>query len=147
MFYSSRIRQFLSLFFIVSTIVILSNNSFAQSGPGGVGNADGSNGQPENVIWYAADSLNLSNSDNIQAPHILLLPAPIIVVIPNGLVSLELRLSTIQMNTLRTRLVLNNGLTRYLSPSLKRRCLFLLQRFREHFLHSISGNQSAGIVS
>ena len=30
--------------------------SIAQTGPGGVGNADGSNGQPTNVLWLRANS-------------------------------------------------------------------------------------------
>ncbi|MCK5029182.1 MAG: hypothetical protein KAR57_06080, partial [Bacteroidales bacterium] len=37
----------------------------AQTGPGGVGNSDGSNGQPENVIWYSANSLLLSDTDPV----------------------------------------------------------------------------------
>ena len=66
MLYNTCIRRLLFLFLVVSIIVTLSHNSFAQSGPGGVGNANGSDGEPENIIWYAADSLNLSNNDQVS---------------------------------------------------------------------------------
>lgn len=38
----------------------------AQSGPGGVGNSDGSNGQPRNVLWLSADALSLSDTDPVS---------------------------------------------------------------------------------
>lgn len=38
---------------------------FGQTGPGGVGNSDGASGQPENVIWFIADSLSLSDTDPV----------------------------------------------------------------------------------
>ena len=37
----------------------------AQTGPGGVGNSDGSSGQPKNVIWFAADALSLSDANPV----------------------------------------------------------------------------------
>ncbi len=39
----------------------------AQTGPGGIGNKDGSNGQPENLIWLRADDLSLSNGASVSA--------------------------------------------------------------------------------
>ncbi|ASB49940.1 hypothetical protein CDL62_12725 [Alkalitalea saponilacus] len=39
---------------------------YAQSGPGGVGNASGENGQPQNVIWFNADMLELSDNDFVD---------------------------------------------------------------------------------
>lgn len=37
----------------------------AQNGPAGIGNPDGSGGQPENIIWLDASSLTLTNGDNV----------------------------------------------------------------------------------
>lgn len=42
------------------------NNIFAQTGPGGVGKSTGSTGQPENVIWFDANQLSLSNNDPVS---------------------------------------------------------------------------------
>ncbi len=39
----------------------------AQTGPGGIGNKDGSNGQPENVLWLRADDLSLSGGTSVSA--------------------------------------------------------------------------------
>ena len=38
----------------------------AQTGPGGVGNADGSSGQPINVIWLDANRLSGADGDNVS---------------------------------------------------------------------------------
>ncbi|MBI9052166.1 MAG: hypothetical protein JEY96_00015 [Bacteroidales bacterium] len=38
----------------------------AQTGPGGVGNSDGSNGQPLNILWFDANSLLLNNNDPVS---------------------------------------------------------------------------------
>ena len=37
----------------------------AQTGPGGVGNADGSGGQPENIIWLDAKTITANNGANV----------------------------------------------------------------------------------
>lgn len=38
----------------------------AQNGPAGVGNSDGTNGQPKNEIWVDASTLNLANNANVS---------------------------------------------------------------------------------
>lgn len=38
----------------------------AQNGPGGVGNTSGTLNQPANVIWFASDSLSLSDNDPVE---------------------------------------------------------------------------------
>jgi hypothetical protein len=57
------------LFRVLMLVLILTSfslsNLYAQTGPGGVGNQDGSDGQPKNVIWFAADSLSLSDTDPV----------------------------------------------------------------------------------
>ena len=52
------LKKILLNFVLVSIVTF---NLTAQTGPGGVGNSDGSNGQPENVIWFDASSLSLSD--------------------------------------------------------------------------------------
>ena len=46
-------------------LLLSSFTIYSQTGPGGIGNSDGSNGQPENVIWFIADSLSLSDTDPV----------------------------------------------------------------------------------
>lgn len=53
--------------FLSFSILFLFLSANAQTGPGGVGNSDGSNGQPQNVIWFAADNLSLSDTDPVSA--------------------------------------------------------------------------------
>lgn len=49
-------------------MLIASTVAPAQTGPGGVGNSDGSGGQPKNVIWLDASTLTtLSNGDPVTA--------------------------------------------------------------------------------
>jgi hypothetical protein len=36
-------------------LIFIPNSASAQSGPGGVGNSDGSDGQPRNVLWLKSD--------------------------------------------------------------------------------------------
>ncbi len=50
---------------LLSLFTFLSSMAFAQNGPGGVGNNDGSNGQPEVLFWLSADSLGLINGNPI----------------------------------------------------------------------------------
>ncbi|MBN2776497.1 MAG: hypothetical protein JXR36_02575, partial [Bacteroidales bacterium] len=54
---------------IISVLMLLlqpfANKTIAQTGPGGVGNATGSTGQPENVIWFDASTLSLSDLDAV----------------------------------------------------------------------------------
>ena len=38
---------------------------FAQISPGGIGNSDGSSGQPELYLWLLPDSLGLSDGDDV----------------------------------------------------------------------------------
>ncbi len=55
-----RISPFV-LFILSATL----NPLKAQKGPGGVGNSDGSGGQPQNIFWLLADSLSLSDTDPV----------------------------------------------------------------------------------
>lgn len=48
-------------------LVIFSATAQAQTGPGGVGNADGSSGQPENVLWLDARTLNAVDGSTVSA--------------------------------------------------------------------------------
>lgn len=50
------------------TIVLLCFAIFchAQNGPGGIGNGQGNENQPENEIWYDASSLTFSNGDKVD---------------------------------------------------------------------------------
>ena len=52
-------------FLFIAIFSILGLNSNAQTGPGGVGNKDGTSGQPTNKIWFDASSLSLSNTDPV----------------------------------------------------------------------------------
>src|SRR6056297_176779 len=47
-------------------IALTTNFSHAQTGPGGVGNASGADGQPENVMWFDANSLGLANGTGVE---------------------------------------------------------------------------------
>jgi hypothetical protein len=51
---------------LLIVITVMSITAIAQTGPGGVGNATGANSQPHNVMWFAADSLNLNNGDLVS---------------------------------------------------------------------------------
>lgn len=50
---------------LTSMLLIIAINSYSQTGPGGVGNSDGSNGQPKNVIWFDASALGLNDNDPV----------------------------------------------------------------------------------
>jgi len=57
-----RVNLILSILFLVGTTNLVS----AQTGPAGVGNLDGSSGQPKNVFWLDASTLSgLSNDDAV----------------------------------------------------------------------------------
>ena len=45
---------------------LFSLNSYSQTGPGGVGNSDGSNGEPANLFWLRADSLSLTDNESVN---------------------------------------------------------------------------------
>jgi len=45
---------------------LFSLNSYSQRGPGGIGNADGSDGQPELLFWLNADSTSFSDGQNVN---------------------------------------------------------------------------------
>jgi len=55
-------------FYLLAIIFICSitSNIFGQSGPAGIGNADGSNGQPETIYWLEAGDLGLNNNDPVS---------------------------------------------------------------------------------
>ncbi|WNB18638.1 T9SS type A sorting domain-containing protein [Marivirga arenosa] len=55
-------------FYLLALIFICSitSNIFGQSGPAGIGNADGSNGQPETIYWLEAGDLGLNNNDPVS---------------------------------------------------------------------------------
>ncbi|RLD52908.1 MAG: hypothetical protein DRI94_01675, partial [Bacteroidetes bacterium] len=46
-------------------MILISFYSFAQTGPGGIGNSDGTTGQPKNVLWLDASSLGLADGSDI----------------------------------------------------------------------------------
>ncbi|MEM9857097.1 MAG: T9SS type A sorting domain-containing protein [Bacteroidota bacterium] len=46
--------------------VILSGMSFAQTGPAGVGNANGTDGLPENIIWLDASTIAVSDGADVS---------------------------------------------------------------------------------
>lgn len=50
------------LFFFLA----LNNFSYSQYGPAGVGNNNGDDGQPANLFWFRADSLNLNDNDPVD---------------------------------------------------------------------------------
>ncbi|TCO07429.1 hypothetical protein [Natronoflexus pectinivorans] len=52
--------------FLALVLVLVVSGMFAQTGPAGVGNASGENGQPQNIIWYDASSLNLSHNEFLE---------------------------------------------------------------------------------
>ncbi len=56
------IYSLFTAFFILSLGV-----ANAQTGPGGIGNADGSSGQPENILWLRASDLSLTNGASVSA--------------------------------------------------------------------------------
>ena len=51
---------FIALFFAGISVIN------AQTGPGGIGNADGSNGQPRNILWLRANDLNISDGASVS---------------------------------------------------------------------------------
>ena len=62
---ATRFAQKLSGWTIILLLAV-SPVAFAQTGPGGVGNADGSVGQPKNVIWLDAGTLGLTDGANVS---------------------------------------------------------------------------------
>ncbi|MEA3317221.1 MAG: hypothetical protein U9R54_04630, partial [Bacteroidota bacterium] len=51
---------------LISILIAFNFTLFAQSGPGGVGNSDGTSGQPKNILWLDANYLGLNNDDNVS---------------------------------------------------------------------------------
>lgn len=51
---------------LVILLMLTGIPSWAQTGPGGVGSAAGSTGQPRNVIWFDASSLSLSDGNSVE---------------------------------------------------------------------------------
>jgi len=56
----------LKCLFLLLTLAIAGGGALGQSGPGGVGNATGANGQPRNMIWFDASSLTLSDTNPVE---------------------------------------------------------------------------------
>src|SRR6478736_9129068 len=50
---------------LVLLFLVISIHSLAQTGPGGIGNADGQFSQPANIIWLDAKSLLYTNGSPI----------------------------------------------------------------------------------
>lgn len=59
-------RYYSIILFVSLLAFLLPLNSQAQIGPGGVGNADGSDGQPQLHFWLRADSAGLSDGDPVD---------------------------------------------------------------------------------
>ncbi len=61
------IMKFTSHKFFISLILIILTSfySFAQTGPGGVGNTDGTSGQPKNVLWLDASTLSYADGADL----------------------------------------------------------------------------------
>ncbi len=57
-------KTLLSLVFL-SILLIQYGIASAQTGPAGVGNKDGINGQPKNLIWLDAASITVADGDNV----------------------------------------------------------------------------------
>ncbi|HYX08298.1 MAG TPA: hypothetical protein VE912_16320, partial [Bacteroidales bacterium] len=58
----SFLKKIIAFLFIFLSVIVTLN---AQTGPGGVGNADGSASQPKNILWLDANSLTLNNNDPV----------------------------------------------------------------------------------
>ncbi|MGM0706567.1 MAG: hypothetical protein ACQETP_11680, partial [Bacteroidota bacterium] len=52
---------------LFSVVTLPVQHVHAQTGPGGIGNASGNNGQPANLLWLRANSLTLNNGDPVSA--------------------------------------------------------------------------------
>lgn len=52
--------------FLLTALILSTQQPFAQTGPAGVGNSNGDNNQPENVMWFNANSLGLSNGSQVE---------------------------------------------------------------------------------
>ncbi|MEQ9441603.1 MAG: T9SS type A sorting domain-containing protein [Cyclobacteriaceae bacterium] len=52
---------------LLPLLIGIGYTTYAQTGPGGVGNANGSGGQPENILWLDAASLSLTNGASIAS--------------------------------------------------------------------------------
>ena len=60
------LREIEILPFLFAVFAFLFPAAHGQTGPGGVGNAGGTGGQPANVIWLDAGSLELDNDDPVE---------------------------------------------------------------------------------
>jgi hypothetical protein len=61
-----QMKKAVRFFFFLATILIINNALVAQTGPGGIGNATGTNG-PLNLFWLDAGDLSLTNGDPVTA--------------------------------------------------------------------------------
>ncbi|MFO7938373.1 MAG: hypothetical protein R6U66_01335 [Bacteroidales bacterium] len=55
----------MKLIHLIGWMVLGTITAFAQSAPGGIGNSDGANGQPELYLWLLPDSLGLSDGADV----------------------------------------------------------------------------------
>src|SRR6056297_934369 len=59
-------RYYSTILFVSALAFLLPINLQAQNGPGGVGNADGSDGQPQLHFWLRADSAGFSDGNPVD---------------------------------------------------------------------------------
>lgn len=59
-------RKIWLIVFTIGLTIFGLNHSMAQLGPGGVGNANGENGQPRLTLWLDASTLSLSNGADVS---------------------------------------------------------------------------------
>jgi hypothetical protein len=60
-------RQPLRIICAYFVFCLVSLSAVAQTGPGGVGNASGSGGQPQNRLWLRADAGTTTNGQQVSA--------------------------------------------------------------------------------
>ncbi|MDF1548108.1 MAG: hypothetical protein P1P88_09825, partial [Bacteroidales bacterium] len=60
-------KRVLNFFVFLIAILALHNFAMAQTGPGGVGNSTGTNGQPRNILWLDANDLGLTDGVNVPS--------------------------------------------------------------------------------
>lgn len=64
----SLMKNFFTRCFAVFFLTAISlSNLFSQTGPAGIGNADGTGGQPRNIMWLDASAISASDGDLIGA--------------------------------------------------------------------------------
>lgn len=51
---------------LISVLQLITIAGFSQTGPGGVGNSEGTNGQPKNILWLDASKLGLADGADVS---------------------------------------------------------------------------------